>query len=349
LRGNRKFNEEDIAMNPRDTFFGWAAASLLLLANGGAVNAAPGVTIENDDVQALVPGDAYWTPERISEAKTLLPLRDAEELSTLSRGTSSLDFSRSRITPKWANTAAPYRSAGKLYFTVPGQGDYQCSASVIRSRLIVTAAHCMYTAGIGFHTNWSFIPAFDGTNAAPADRPYGTWNWSRAIIPSGWVSTAGALPNNYDFGILELVDKVTPPSTVVRTVGATVGRLATELNHLRNTHVTMLGYPCNFNSCLILQRNDSSDRRGSGVSGSTAYEYGSDMTGGSSGGPWVENFGDPASAAPTGTWTTRNAVVGVTSYGYTNPDVKILGASEFNSVFSSILTTACGWQAGNCP
>ena len=73
------------------------------------------------------------------------------------------------------------------------------------------------------------------------------------------------------------------------------------------------------------------------------------MAGGSSGGPWVQNFGDPVSAAPTGVRNlTRNAVVGVTSYGFTDPNVKILGASGFNAEFTSMLNTACSNAAGKC-
>ena len=52
-------------------------------------------------------------------------------------------------------------------------------------------------------------------------------------------------------------------------------------NNLPNTHVTVLGYPCNFNSYNIMQRNDSNDHRaGSTVAGNNAFEYGSDMAGG---------------------------------------------------------------------
>jgi len=299
-------------------------------------------------VNAMSEGPEYWTSERIEKAGELLPKRNMDKLSAQSWGTADLDFTRSRITPKSANTAAPYKQVGKLYFTIPGQGDFQCSASTIAKRLIVTAAHCMYSAGIGFHTNWVFIPGFDGSNAAKP-RPFGTWNWSMGIIPTQWIDTGGALPNNDDFGILELVDQVIPPTQArLKKVGDYVGKFSTLEGRLFDNHATMLGYPCNFDSCNIMQRNDSSDHRGSGVEGSTAFEYGSDMTGGSSGGPWVQNFGDPMAAAPTGNWVERNAVIAVTSYGYVDPNVKILGASQFNANFTSIRTTACAHKAGNC-
>ncbi|GBF91320.1 hypothetical protein Rsub_03640 [Raphidocelis subcapitata] len=56
------------------------------------------------------------------------------------------------------------------------------------------------------------------------------------------------------------------------------------------------------------------------------------MTGGSSGGPWILNLGvsaKPDAGLTYGKVTTRNAVVGVTSWGYTDNGIKIQGASMF--------------------
>jgi hypothetical protein len=66
-------------------------------------------------------------------------------------------------------------------------------------------------------------------------------------VSATWSNTNGVLPNNVISG-------------------------------LPNTHVTMLGHPGNFNSCSIMQRDDSSDHRvGSTAVGNNAFEYGSDM------------------------------------------------------------------------
>jgi hypothetical protein len=110
----------------------------------------------------------------------------------------------------------------------------------------------------------------------------------------------------------------------------------------------MLGYPCNFDSCNVMQRVDSGDHRvPPGYSGGDAFEYGSDMTGGSSGGPWVENFG--TGAAPQGGWTVRNAVVAVTSYIYTSPaGVLIEGASQLDSRWTTVYNNRCAAVPGNC-
>jgi V8-like Glu-specific endopeptidase len=311
--------------------------------------AGPAATpVQNRQLQST---QDYWTPDRIAGAQPMERNRDGVQGQAY--GSANLDFTRSRITPQTANKQPPYKGAGKLFFTEPGIGDFQCSASIIGNRLIVTAGHCMYGSG-GYYTNWTFIPGYDGSAATLAlQRPYGTWNWAAAVVPGNYQSSSGTVVNNYDFGIIQLADQSFSGGAPKTVFGKVAFKFSTAVGHLFDTMVTMLGYPCNFDSCNIQQRNDSSDHRGSGVAsgqnGATAYEYGSDMTGGSSGGPWVENLGNPASAAPTGIgFNVRNTVVAVTSYGYTDPNVRILGASQFNSDYTSIQNTMCAFTAGNC-
>jgi len=75
------------------------------------------------------------------------------------------------------------------------------------------------------------------------------------------------------------------------------------------------------------------------------------MCGGSSGGPWLENFGIRPTLTGTGNGTAplSNVVVGVTSWGYTNNAVKQQGASPFTSNnIVSLVNSACGSRPAAC-
>ena len=83
--------------------------------------------------------------------------------------------------------------------------------------------------------------------------------------------------------------------------------------------------------------------------------WGSSQTGGSSGGPELVNFGRKpyyGSGSSAGFMAMPNIVVGTTSWGYTSPSIKLMGASWFgqNKEFpaSSYKDTANkNWGAGN--
>jgi hypothetical protein len=72
------------------------------------------------------------------------------------------------------------------------------------------------------------------------------------------------------------------------------------------------------------------------------------MRGGSSGGPWVQNFGTPASGQSGAYNSGLNRVVGVTSWGYTATGPKVQGSSILTSTFTNILNRACSHRSGNC-
>src|SRR5262245_60507594 len=95
-------------------------------------------------------------------------------------GTSNHPF-----TTAWANAwhdptfnAWPFRASGKLFFNIPGQGTFVCSASLIKPGVVVTAAHCLANFGRRqFYSGWTFIPAYFNGSAS-----YGTWTAASAIV-----------------------------------------------------------------------------------------------------------------------------------------------------------------------
>jgi V8-like Glu-specific endopeptidase len=106
--------------------------------------------------------------------------------------------SRVRVTN---TTVAPFSAVVDVIFLAGGNGSW-CSGAVIAPMYVLTAAHCLYSAG-SFHSNFVVIPGENG-----ASQPYGTVGVSAAFVPSAWVASVpfpSSVPNwNYDWGVLRL-------------------------------------------------------------------------------------------------------------------------------------------------
>ncbi len=256
-------------------------------------------------------------------------------------GTIGAYFTSSRIVPLTADTAYPYSTVGKLFFTKPGEGDFVCSASVLRPRVVLTAGHCVHRGSggsNGFYSQFLFVPSYrDG--AAPNRR----WTWSWVITTGEWASGNGNVPNAADFAIIEVNDQYINGST--RRIADITGYLGYQTQRLIPNHATLLGYPGNLDSGEKMHQITAESFR---TNGSNTVIYGSDMRGGSSGGPWVMNFGVPADGQTVGREQAENRVIGVTSYGPIAVGPLYQGSSILNNSFISILNTACGRRSGNC-
>jgi hypothetical protein len=82
--------------------------------------------------------------------------------------------------------------------------------------------------------------------------------------------------------------------------------------------------------------------------GSNTERYGSDMRGGSSGGPWVQDFGIPAAGQTVTHPSGPNLIVGITSYSNVSTDPKYQGSSIPDGRFQSLLDMVCAHRGGNC-
>ena len=120
-------------------------------------------------------------------------------------------------------------------------------------------------------------------------------------------------------------------------------------------HLTALGYPQAHDGGAKMIRTDS-----------LAYQstpnnviMGSAQTGGSSGGPWIHNFGSPSAFDGSKTnFSQGNRVAAVTSWGYTSDTIKVQGSSRFgnNVIFpkggptniKAVITAACEFDATKC-
>jgi hypothetical protein len=245
------------------------------------------------------------------------------------------------------NTRSPYRASGKLFFNIPGQGTFVCSASLIKRGVIVTAAHCVAEYGQSqFYSNWIFVPGYRNGVA-----PFGTWVGSSATLMTSYYAGAvgechpsapGVICKN-DVALIELVAQASPvyPGTSTGWYGYGWNNWGFTSSLL--THITQTGYPVALDGGLLMQRNDSQGFRSTTLVNNTII--GSLMTGGSSGGPWLNNFGyKPLLNGTTfGSFSTPNTVVGVTSWGYNSGLPKEQGASPFTSTnIVPLVNAVCG-------
>jgi V8-like Glu-specific endopeptidase len=261
-------------------------------------------------------------------------------------GTFGAYYTSSRVFPMFTGSASPfsadraypYITTGTLFFSIDGQ-PYLCSASVIQHRVVATAGHCVHSGtSSGFYSNWVFVPAYrDGT------APLLTWNWRVVIVTGDWAFGGGSVPNAADYAMIAFDDQ--PVGGRTRALGDLTGWLGWQTLSLANNHTSKLGYPCNLDNCEKMQIITSAAFR---VVQPNNVEYGSDAEGGSSGGPWIQNFQQLQLGGGTGSNAGSNRVVGVTSYGYVSHDPKVQGASIPDRRWVNILSTLCAWSPGNC-
>lgn len=249
-----------------------------------------------------------------------------------------LPFSTSRVDiqkvkpahPTQLSKSYPYSAAGKLFFKVDGDA-YVCSASLIKPGLVVTAAHCV--AGFGenrFYTNFEFIPAYHNGTA-----PYGKWKAESVVVFSSYLDgTASCIDGvvcDNDIAVMRMKPAgKTYPGNKAGWYGIGVDGYSYSDGHVQ---ITQLGYPVSHDKGKLMQRTDSVGIVEHDMLDNTYI--GSRQTGGSSGGPWLVNFGQIASldqGIDVGYDALPNVVVGVTSWGWVDANTyKAQGASPFTS------------------
>ena len=272
---------------------------------------------------------------------------DTLDVEPQASGTLATPFTSSRVFPIFtgasaglsADRAYPHVTVGKLFFSI-GTTPYVCSASVIQRRVVATAGHCVHSGtAAGFHRNWVFVPAFrDGL------APLRQWNWRFVVTTPTWIGGGGGVPNAADYAMIEFADQAMTTGGPLVKLGNVTGWLGWQTLSLAGNHTSKLGYPCNLDSCQKMQNVTSTAFRATAPNN---FEYGSDARGGSSGGPWVQNFAVMSVGGATGTNTAQNRVVGITSYGYTSLDPKVQGSSILDSRWVQLWNTMCA-RAGNC-
>lgn len=222
----------------------------------------------------------------------------------------------------------PTSTIGKLFFTKPGVGNYVCSATVIGRSTLATAGHCVSSLIGGtptWHTNFLFCPSYykaGGSGGAHPSR--GCWSWTTATTSSQWYSN-----ENFDRDYACIVTATTG-TVVSNKIGNVTGWVGRAWNWGGTDATLAWGYPAaspfpGYHIITVAANEWYS------VNMSTAGEstvdlwskyIGSDMTGGSSGGPWwlgtrhqnsANNYADTDGVGYTG-WVGGPWINGVNSH-----------------------------------
>ncbi len=253
-------------------------------------------------------------------------------------GTQGLQFTSSQVYPSQADTTFPTRATGKLWFEkVPGSGSWWvCSGTMIKPGIVLTAGHCVSSGSGAWYGSFQFVPGYRSGAA-----PYGTWtSWATATTTTEWFNGGGGVPNGGDYSLI-----VFNKNSSGYRIGDYTGWLGWQYPSLVGKHVSVLGYPNNLDGGVINHRVDAQATSGSSNTGL----WGSDMTGGSSGGGVVLNLGKTyASSSTMPSDSGDNRLVSVVSYGPTATGPMYQGGSVFDSRISTMLTNMCSSFAWAC-
>ncbi len=223
------------------------------------------VTITPDGVVEILPA----TNEEIAAFMEMLSELEPQEAFEVDLGSSDLTdgeiTAESVIGPDSRvrihnTTRYPFRTVGRI--------DIGCTGTLIGTRYVLTAGHCVYNIrNDKWYSRLNFSPGQNGTQ-----RPYGTIGWKRAISVKGWTKKH---KRDYDYAMIVLK----------QDIGKRVGWMAYGWkNPMPKYNVNINGYPADKPSrtlwhsycklLIVLTRRlyYACDTYG-GMSGSAVYVY----------------------------------------------------------------------------
>ncbi|MER6944608.1 peptidase [Nonomuraea sp. NPDC000554] len=239
----------------------------------------------------------YWTPQRMEAAQPLdTPSPRRNIRMTLDgpgeptqgtpwaappatrQGAGILTQAAATAGSVWPGGGAVARTTGRVFFTHQGR-TASCSGSAVTSAnrsVVITAGHCVKLDG-AFHSNWVFVPGYNAGN-----RPFGTWVATRLLTTQQWNAS-----EDVNFDVAAAV--VAPLGG--RTLVDVVGGQGLAFNQARRQQMHAFGFPAaapfDGSRLIFCSGRVFDDRVMTRDQGMTCG-----MTGGSSGGPWFQNFNE---------------------------------------------------------
>ncbi|MFI6148429.1 trypsin-like serine peptidase [Streptomyces sp. NPDC051109] len=288
------------------------AASVLMAAGaliaGALTAAAPSAAADSPASFKQQHTQGFWTAERMRGATPLdvtaapgtgrapvaAAARPTAVAPTAASAASASPTSFPQAGGAWTGGGAVVKTSGRVFFTF-GDRTASCSGDSITSAngsTVITAGHCVKYQG-AWHTNWIFVPAYDNGNA-----PYGQWSATKTFATDQWAASEDM---NMDVGLAV----VAPLSG--QKLSQVVGAQGILFNGGYNKKMYSFGFPAaapyDGTKLVYCSGNTSKD-----FLLTKDHGLGCNMTGGSSGGPWFQDFNEA---------TGLGTQVSVNSFGYT--------------------------------
>ena len=243
-------------------------------------------------------------------------------------------------------------TVGKVFFQL-GSSLYVCSGNavddvedgVITPNLVVTAGHCVNDGGSTYATNFLFIPSYDPTKPRDTGQPFGSFAATRLTTTSQWAAQ-GTDKYDYDVG-MALVGNNEKGKALADAVGDTsdIGFVSGDPTSTGGVDYTVathsFGYPAakpyDGKSLISCWGTTTSDAAG----GSTDYRLPCNMTGGSSGGPWLLDSASASGARSTNA-DVSDVQISVNSFGYRGEKNAMYGPIFGSTIRSLYVSTASG-------
>jgi hypothetical protein len=317
------------------------AALLLVLLAALPAAASPAVDPVRVERERVL---RYWTAERMASAIPRDFVRIPGGFAPAAKppgtpggggGGGGGGGSNGNVTGKsWDGGGDVLKSTGKVYFRMGGTR-YQCSGAVANDgnragySLVLTAAHCAYDeVARAFATEWMFIPEWDSAPTSNcANTAHGCWNAAALVVHNGYATAGGfntqATVHDYAFAVVGAGGKTASSNDQldqkVPALGVTFNGVAGYSGISKGQKLYAFGYPAagkyKGNDLVYCAGPIFEDPYNSELT----WGMNCDMTGGSSGGPWLSSFTE---SSGSGTLSSVN------SYGYNG--VKAMHGPKFD-------------------
>ena len=279
----------------------------------------------------------YWTKDRLDNALTrdfeFEPGAKSGKLVSLGKPARGGGGTTTSITgSSWTKGGKPLLATGKVFFTMSAK-NYVCSGSIVNEgdlnrSIVLTAGHCVFDNASGnFATNFIYYPAFDATPTV-ACTPIKCFGANSLVAHSGFTSQPGftTQATQYDWGFASIPE-------------SGINGFSLNTTPFTNSATSYaFGYPAGKpygGKDLVYCAGPISP---DAYNGGLTWGLGCNMTGGSSGGPWLAAFN---------TTTFDGSASSLNSYGYGTNSTKMYGPifnastlSTFNAALNISTATA---------